>query len=161
LEASQLFAHVQSALAFFLVAAGLILSAALLPGQIMIQGVGFDIHTLIVACFGVLMGVQALGFALVARRFASSHKLIPTSQKYSGLLEWLRLERTLLGAGVLILAGVGGLGWSVVHWASTGFGPLGYSDLLRVLIISMTVLAIGVQVGLTAFLSAITEVPTR
>ena len=144
-----------------IVALGILISVLLLPGQMMIQGVGFDIHSLIVACFGAIMGMQALGFALVARRFASSHKLIPPSVKYSPLLKWLTLERALLGAMILFTFGLGGLIWSIWSWAKVGFGPLQYSVLLRILVISLTLLTIGVQVALTAFFSAITEVPTK
>jgi hypothetical protein len=36
-----------------------------------------------------------------------------------------------------------------------------YSSLLRILILSMTALAVGVQLALTGFLSAIIEIPTR
>jgi hypothetical protein len=145
----------------FLLVAGIVGAFALLPGSISIEGVAFDIHTFIVACFLVLLGAQAVFFSALARRFAVSHKFMPPSPRYSAVINALTLERVLVGAALLILVGLAGLLYSVGKWASVGFGPLQYAELLRGLILSMTVMAIGVQAAFTAFVSAITEVPTR
>lgn len=145
-----------------LIIVGLLGAVFLMPGQIVIEGVGFDIHTFIVACMAVLLGTQLLGFALVARRFAVSHRLTPPPRSsYSRVMDALTLERVLIGAAVLASAGIAGLIWSVYQWASIGFGPLEYSILLRVLILSMTTLAVAGQAICLAFFSAITEVPVR
>ena len=144
-----------------LLVAGTISAIVLLPGSIFIQGVGFDIHTFIVACFLVLLGTQAVGFSVLARRIAVSHKFMPPSARYSVIIDALTLERVLIGAALLILIGLGGFLYSVDRWASVGFGPLEYAGLLRGLILSMTVIAIGLQTVFIAFASAITEVPTR
>ena len=145
-----------------LIIVGLLGAVFLMPGQIVIEGVGFDIHTFIVACMAVLLGTQLLGFALVARRFAVSHRLTPPPRSsYSRVMDALTLERVLIGAAVLASAGIAGLIWSVYQWASIGFGPLEYSILLRVLILSMATLAVAGQAICLAFFSAITEVPVR
>jgi hypothetical protein len=145
-----------------LIAVGLLGAVFLLPGQVMIDGVGFDIHTFIMACMSVLLGTQSLGFAVIARRFAVSHRLTPPPRtSYSRVIDALTLERVLIGALVLGVAGLGGVFWSVFQWASIGFGPLEYSTLLRVLILSMTTLAVAFQAVFLAFFSAITEVPVR
>ena len=123
--------------------------------------VGFDIHTFTVACMATLMGVQAISFAAAAHRFATAHQLLPPPNRFWRLLALLSLERVLIVAAILAIPGLGGLVWCVLQWASVGFGSLEYSVLLRVLILSMTTLAIGVQLALTAFLSAIIEIPTR
>ncbi len=140
---------------------GCLAALMLLPGPVLFGNVAFDIHTLIVVCFFVLLGVQAIGFAAVARRFAVSHNLMPPSRRFSRLIDGLTLERMLIGAAVLFVIGLSGLLSSVAQWVAAGFGPLEYSSLLRVLILSMTALAIGIQTAFVAFLSAITEVPTR
>ena len=62
---------------------------------------------------------------------------------------------------IVALTGLVGLVWCILQWVSTGFGPLEYAALLRTLILSLTATAIGVQLALTAFLSAIIEIPTR
>jgi len=145
----------------FLLVSGLLTAFALLPGPVRVGNVAFDIHTLTVACIAVLVGVQAITFAAVAHRFATSHKLIPRSQRFSGILDVLSLNAVLTAAAALALSGFGGLVWCTLKWASTGFGPLEYTSLLRILMLSLTTLAIGVQLALTGFLSAIIEIPTR
>lgn len=133
----------------------------LLPGPIFVAGVGFDIHTFLVACVAILLGVQSISFAVTARKFATAHKLIPPSRRFSSMLDAATLERLLLAGGALVLIGAIGFGWCVVRWASIGFGALDYANVLRVLILSLTATAIGIQLALTAFLSAIVDIPTR
>ena len=57
--------------------------------------------------------------------------------------------------------GLAGLVWCTWSWASTGFGPLEYASLLRVLVLSLTAVAAGVQLAFTAFLAGIFDIPTR
>lgn len=138
----------------------LLAGALLFPGVIMVGGIGFDIHTFIVMNFLLVVGTQAISFAIISRRFAAAHGMMPPSQ-VSGLLRALTLERILIVAAVLFLGGLGGLLSCTLTWAGSGFGPLDYSSMLRLLIFSMTAMATGTQLALTAFLSAIMEVPTR
>jgi glycosyltransferase involved in cell wall biosynthesis len=145
----------------FLLALGIFTAFALLPGAVKVGNVGFDIHTFTVACIAVLVGTQALSFGAVARRFATVHKLLPPSRRFAGLLTALTLERVLIAAAVITLCGLVGVISCVVRWASVEFGPLEYSALLRILIMSLTAVAIGVQLALTGFLSAIVEIPVR
>lgn len=132
----------------------------LFPGGKEIGGIGFDIHTLIVTSFFLIMGTQTMSFSLLARRFGVAHQIMPPSG-FSWLLNSLTLERILIVAATLFLAGLVGLIASTLQWASTGFGPLEYSSMLRVLLLSMTVMTIGAQLAFTAFLSSIVEIPTK
>ncbi len=61
----------------------------------------------------------------------------------------------------LVLPGLTGFAWCVLSWASVGFGNLEYPALLRVLLLSLTAIAIGIQLALAGFLSAILAVPTK
>jgi hypothetical protein len=145
-----------------LVVLGVLASVLLFPGAIAVGGVGFDIHTFIVASFALVVGVQAMSFALLTRRFSTAHGLMPPPRPlFSGLLNALTLERMLIVAALLVLSGLGGVTACIWQWASTGFGPLEYSFMLRLLVASMVAVAIGVQIALTAFLLSIVEIPTR
>lgn len=144
-----------------LLTTGIVVITLLFQGVVTIKGVGFDIHTYVAGCFFLLLGSQAISFSIVARRFATSHKLLPESERFSNMLDALTFERIILAALIVGLLGIAGLFWSFSTWASTGFGPLEYPALLRFFILSMTFVAISVQSAFLAFLSAITEVPTR
>lgn len=138
----------------------LLAGALLFPGVMMVGGIGFDIHTFIVMNFLLVVGTQAISFAIISRRFAAAHGMMPPWQ-VSGLLRALTLERILIVAAALFVGGLGGLVSCTLIWAGSGFGPLDYSSMLRLLIFSMTAMTTGTQLALTAFLSSIMEVPTR
>jgi hypothetical protein len=165
MAASELSPDIQPEMAvllwLFLIALGVFAALVLLPGAVTVGNVGFDIHTFVVACITVLIGAQAMSVGAVALRFATVHKLLPPSRVFSGILAVLTLERILIGAAFIALGGFAGLIWCVLQWASIGFGPLEYSAFLRILIFSLTGIAIGVQLALTGFLLAIVEIPVR
>jgi glycosyltransferase involved in cell wall biosynthesis len=140
---------------------GVMGAIALAPGPIMIAGVGFDLHTFFVASICVLLGTQCITFAVISRKFATAHGLIPRSKRFSGLLQAMTLERMVVGGALIAIVGLIGFLRCFGLWASTGFGPLEYASMLRLLILSLTAIAIGVQLVFAAFLSAIIEIPTR
>lgn len=142
-----------------LVLFGFFTTALTFPGLVTIGGVGFDIHTFVVGCISIVIGTQSISFSLIARRFATLRGWLPPGH-FSGSLASLTLERTLLVAGIPAFLGAGGLLYCVANWASTGFGALQYAAMLKLLILSMTGLAIGVQLALTAFLSAVIDIPS-
>lgn len=144
-----------------LIVFGMVATLALLSGSASVGGVGFDIHTFVVGCIVLLVGVQGVSFAIVSRRYATAQNLIPPSPRFAALMDALTLERVLIVAFLVITLGAAGAIWCVAQWASAGFGPLEYTAMLRVLLVSLTAIAIGAQLALTAFLSAIIEIPTK
>ena len=81
-----------------LLATGVITITALFQGSVTIKGIGFDIHTYVAGCFFLLLGSQAISFSIIARRFATSHNLLPESERFSYILDALTFERIILGA---------------------------------------------------------------
>lgn len=145
---------------FAIIALGIFAGILLFPGGVSVGGVGFDIHTFIVTSFLLILGTQAISFAILTRRFAAAHQMMPPS-RFSITLQALTLERLLIVAGALFIGGLFGLLYCSFQWAASGFGPLEYSDMLRFLILSMTAMAMGGQLALAAFVSSIVEIPTR
>jgi glycosyltransferase involved in cell wall biosynthesis len=137
---------------------GIIGSSLLLPGPFFIGQVGIDIHTFIVACMCILLGTQSIGFAVVARRYGLNAGFVPASSPYASSLEALSLERMLIVAFGIFLLGVAGVTWCMAVWASAGFGPLQYAALLRLLVLSLTGIAVAVQLAFTAFLVGIMDI---
>ena len=144
----------------FFLTFGIGMGILLFPGAKEIGGITFDIHTFIVTTFFLIVGMQAISFALLVRSFGAAQQIMPHFH-FSWLQSFLTLERILIIAMVLIVGGLVGLIASTLQWASIGFGPLEYSNMLRVLLLSMTAITIGAQLAFTAFLSAIIEIPTR
>jgi glycosyltransferase involved in cell wall biosynthesis len=142
-----------------LILIGLFGSAVLLPGEVIIApDLGLDIHTFVVAAMCVLLGLQSITFAIIARRYATRSGLIPPSPRYDSLLEWVSLERMLLIGFMLAIFGAAGFIWSFSVWARTGFGALNYPLVLRILIASMTAIAASIQLVLSAFFMSILDI---
>ena len=70
----------------------------------------------------------------------------------------INLERVLVAALIIGIAGLGGIVWCVMQWADAGFGPLQYGALIRVLTVSITGVALALQLAFTAFLSGMLEI---
>ncbi|MBV9569605.1 MAG: glycosyltransferase family 2 protein [Hyphomicrobiales bacterium] len=139
--------------------AGTVLSILLLPGPVHVTpNVSLDVHTLLVAAVSTLIGVQCLSFAVIVRRYAASRGLLPVSDTVENLLLPLTLERVLITALCVGALGFVGIIWCVVQWAGAGFGPLQYGQMIRILAVSITAVAVALQLAFTAFLSAIIEI---
>jgi hypothetical protein len=109
----------------------------------------------------VLIGLQAIAFAAVARRYATLRGLLPPSTKHDNLLRSLTPDR-LVGIGAVLFGlGSAGLLWSLWQWVAAGFGPIEDLRVLRGLLLSFTALAAGFQLILLAFLANLMELPQR
>jgi hypothetical protein len=147
---------------FALILLGVSIAAILFPGPVDIaDGIRLDVHTFLVGSIAILVGVQNLTFGLIAQRFAVKYRLLPEPKRNSRFLLSLTFERGLIVALLLTGLGMAGLAWSLLAWASVHFGPLEYPIVMRVLIISLTSIAVGTQLGFAVFLSGIMNIPNR
>ena len=130
---------------------GLAVMAWLLPGPRNLGSITFDIHTLLYAAMSVLLGLQAVGFALFATYYGIQQGLLPPQDRFSHLLSRLTLERGLVLGIVLVLVGLAGTLWAVFGWRAADFGPLSPSTTMRLAIPSVTALTAGFQVLFMSF----------
>ena len=138
------------------IAAGAALAAALLPGSIAIAPhIRIDVHSLISACFLTIIGSQLVLFSALARKYAEVEGFLPPTQGFRATLVGLTLERVLLISLALFVCGGTGIVWSVAVWARSGFGPISYNSLMRVLMISFTAVTLSIQFSAGAFLASV------
>ena len=139
---------------------GLVVDAVLLRGPVqLLPHINFDVHTFLLAAMFIIVGVQSISFAIIGRRFASRYGFIPKSEKFDKVLEGLTLERVILFALILIVAGIACLIWGLEQWADRDFGPLNTSRTLRVMIIAVTALVVGLQLMMSGFMSSMINIP--
>jgi len=119
------------------------------------SGIVLDIHSLVVCCFAILIGVQLVMFGALARRYQTLEGILPPSARFQKFLMGLSLEPILQAALVIFLAGVAGGGWAVAHWAASGFGPILYHGVMRVLVLSLTGVAVAIQMAAAGFLASV------
>jgi hypothetical protein len=139
-----------------LIAIGMVGSALLSHGAVHVTPtIELNIHTLIVSCFAVLIGVQFVSFGALAQRYAMVEGFLPAPANFQRLILGMTLEPLLRVAGVVMFAGFAGCIWAVTTWAHGGFGPIVYDSVLRVLVPSLTAVAVAAQLSATAFLTSL------
>ncbi|HSB20645.1 MAG TPA: glycosyltransferase family 2 protein [Anaeromyxobacteraceae bacterium] len=131
--------------------AGLLLTAWLIPGPRRLGGVELDVHTLLYGALAVLIGVQAVGFAVFSKTFAAAEGLLPESRRQRTFHRWVTLEAGLAVGTLLALAGLAGSILAVLRWRAGSFGPLDPSRTLREVIPSVLAMVLGIQVLLSSF----------
>jgi glycosyltransferase involved in cell wall biosynthesis len=134
---------------------GLVIGGLTATGPITVGGVTFDVDTLVAAGGMVIIGFQSVLFWLFTRVYASSEGFLPESPRAEKVLAWLPLERALIVGGVVGLAGLAGLVFSLIDWQASGFGHLNYEHALRVMIPSVTALTLSSQGILGCFFLSI------
>ena len=134
-----------------LMALGLLVMVWLMPGQRVVGGVGLDIHTLLYAAAAVIIGLQAVFFAVFSKLFAIGIKLFPADRKIRWLMDQWTLERGLLIGLILVLLGIFGSVDAVMGWSHEHFGALSPSATMRIVIPAITGLITGLQIILGSF----------
>lgn len=103
---------------------GLIFGTALVHGPVVIGRFSFDIASLVYAGAAVVVGMQAVLFALLAKYYGVRAGFLPPDYRISRFFDLLRMDRIVL-AGIVIfsMSFLGGL-YSVGIWISANFGDL-------------------------------------
>ncbi len=124
-------------------------------------GLGLDIHTLSYAGAAITLGVQMMLFAVLTRFMAAQRGWLPES----GFTEWVTrrfsLELGLIFAGAVFLGGVALSAYAFWSWAALDFGELDARATMRLVIPSVTLLAVGGELALSAFVIEALRQPAR
>ena len=130
---------------------GLVAGVLLLQGPVVIAGLGFDIQTLLYAAAAVILGFQAVAFAVFTKVFAISEGLLPGDPRLNLERIKISLERGLIVGASLILTGLVCSVYSIWSWKQVSFGGLNPAHTLRIIIPAVTALIIGVQIVFSSF----------
>jgi len=135
--------------------ASMAVGAWLETGPINIGHVRFDIHTLLLAAFGCLIGYQLVVFAVFTKVFAMQQGFHPPNATYRAIFRYVKLETGLALGGVMFLAGTVGLVIAVLSWGAVGFGALDPRATMREVIPAALLLTLGVQTVFASFFLSI------
>jgi glycosyltransferase involved in cell wall biosynthesis len=125
---------------------GALASIAIFFASPRVGQVHFDAGTLAVACMFVIIGVQLVAFAFFAKVFAIGEGLLPEDQRFAKVFRFFTLEKGLIAGAAALAAGLALLVWSVVIWQQAHFGSIPYSENLRRIIASVTLIIVGQQI---------------
>jgi glycosyltransferase involved in cell wall biosynthesis len=138
-----------------LMAAGTLLGLWLLPSPRPVGSVTFDVHTMVYASAFVLLGFQAISFAVFTKFFAISEGLLPADPTLDKLFRYITLEVGLALGSLLTVAGLMTSAYAVGGWGSRHFGPLDYSHTMRTVIPAALSIILGVQTIFASFFMSV------
>jgi hypothetical protein len=144
-----------------LVLVGLAVGAWVLSGPRRLGHVGLDASVLLHAAVAVLVGAQAVAFAVFAELLAIREGLSPGRARLTELSRRVTLEVGLAIGGGLALAGLAASLAAAWWLRSKGLGPLESPQALRVLVPSALALGLGCQTMLSSFFVSLLRLPVR
>jgi glycosyltransferase involved in cell wall biosynthesis len=134
-----------------LMIAGTLIGVRLLLGPQVIEGVSFDVHTLLYSAAATMVGYQSIIFAFFTKLFAISEGLLPEDPRLTKLFKYITLESGLIAGVAMILGGLAASLYAVSLWKARFFGPLDPFRTLRIVIPAATLIVIGSQTVLSSF----------
>jgi hypothetical protein len=144
-----------------LIALGLVAGTALVIGPVEIDGVGFDVGALVFSMAAVLVGFNAVVFAVSAQAFAMNEGLLPITPGTERAFRLVTLERGILVGVVVLLVGIGAAVYGVIYWGSKSFGALDTSTSIRILVPAATAIVVGFETILASFFLSVLGLARR
>jgi glycosyltransferase involved in cell wall biosynthesis len=143
-----------------LVLLGLIGYALALPG-VSIHGVNFELNTLMLSSLALLVGWQAILFAISAKTFAIREGLMPPDSRVRRFNSAFTVERGAILGAVSLGVGLVMVFAAVAMWVKAHFGNLEPTVSGRLVITGSMLTAIGFQTVLASFFLGVLRIPRR
>jgi glycosyltransferase involved in cell wall biosynthesis len=138
-----------------------LLMAWLLPGPRQIGQITLDVHAMLYAAVGMLVGFQGVLFAVLSTVFAMTAGLAPPTPQLQRIFGKITLETGLLVGAALIVVGVLSLLGVFLFWSGESFGPLNPQRTLRFTIPGVVATALGFQTIMASFLLSMMGLPRK
>ncbi|TRU99393.1 MAG: glycosyltransferase family 2 protein [Microcystis wesenbergii Mw_QC_B_20070930_S4] len=119
------------------------------------------VHTLLYSATALIIGFQIVSFAIFTKAFAISEGLLPEDRKLRRFLRYINLEVGLIIGVILFLLGIGGSVYALYIWNARLYGALDPAMTMRIVIPSVTALALGVQVIFSSFFLSVLGLKRR
>jgi glycosyltransferase involved in cell wall biosynthesis len=134
---------------------GLLGLSVLIVRPLQIGAVTFDTSTMLLCAVSMIIGFQALFFAIFAKAFAVYAGLLKPDARIRKLLRSNPAELGALIGAMLFLSGCALFIYALLKWKAAGFGPLSYPESLRIVIPAITAMALGAQCVFSGFAFAL------
>ena len=122
---------------------------------IKVNGIVFDIHTMIVTSFALLIGVQFVFFHSFVKIFSITSGIIPSDKKFENLFRFFTLERGLIVGILIFLIGTILMLMNFFSWSSAGFHDLIPSYFVRRILSGIVPIVLGIQIIIYSFIFSI------
>jgi glycosyltransferase involved in cell wall biosynthesis len=119
------------------------------------------VHTLLYSATALIIGFQIVSFAIFTKAFAISEGLLPEDRKLRRFLRYINLEVGLIIGVILLVLGMGGSLYALYIWNARLYGALDPAVTMRIVIPSVTALALGVQVVFSSFFLSVLQLKRK
>ena len=130
---------------------GAIVFTTLLFGPVRVGKVTFDVNTMMYGAAAVLVGFQAVVFAMFAKILGVTQGLLPPNKALDGLFRYINLEIGLIAGALLTFLGLAISVGAVAVWGHVGFGPLDPARMIRTVGPGLLCLTLGVEIIFSSF----------
>ena len=129
---------------------------------IIIRGVYFDIHSLIIIGFGIIASFQMILFAIFSKVFSTNYGLIPERENYRIWYKYFNLERGIISGLLLLILGLAMFIWAFIYWKHLEFGEIQYiSSTSRKVVLGGVLFTLGIQILFSSFIFRIIGIDTK
>jgi glycosyltransferase involved in cell wall biosynthesis len=140
---------------FFLIIIGLI-------GNFFLLSLSSDrIHSLLYSAISIIIGSQLVSFALFTKVFAISEGLLPPDKRLKKFDKYFNLETGLIIGCILFFVGIISSIAAFFQWESLSFGALEPVKTMRLIIPSVTAIALGLQIIFSSFFLSVLALKRR
>jgi hypothetical protein len=139
---------------------GSVLQLAILRGPIVVDGVGFDVHTMLYSAGAAVLGLQLVIFAILARAIGCVRGVLPLTPATRRMWSSFTLERGIVCGLSIGAAGLGVAIYSVDLWMQARFAALDPTEMMRFAIPSVTLMIAGAEILFASFVLSLIEPAT-
>jgi glycosyltransferase involved in cell wall biosynthesis len=143
----------------FMLTLGVTSGTILFFSSLHVNRVVFDLNTFIASCFLTVVGSQLLTVFAVARQYATATGFLPHSRKAEALGRYFTTDRIALLGAIVVLLGFVLFVTALSAWANVNFGDLSDPHVHRAVVAGLTIIVIGLQLLIGAFLVGILKIP--
>lgn len=143
---------------FFLILGVASMAILAIFSPIEIGNVGLGMNTMMYSLASILLGYTTISLSIYTKVYARQVGFLPESKAFNRFVDKMTIDKGMLVGAVMFLFGLVGAIASFVLWGRVGFGALTTDFVTRLVIISITLLVLGMQIIFTGFFVGVLKI---
>jgi glycosyltransferase involved in cell wall biosynthesis len=126
-----------------------------------IKGVHFDANTLLFGGVFLITGFSCITLGLFTRTYATEEGFLPKNKFDDKIEKFFTLEIGIIAGLFIFLFGLAGSIYAFYVWKQAKFGNLEYSEILRIVVPSATLILLGTQLLFSSFFLGVLKIKRK
>ncbi len=137
------------------------LGLALMVFILLQPSLNWDVHTMLYASGAIMIGFQAVIFAIFTKTFAVHEKLLPSNPQIEEIFKKYTPEKGVTFGLIMALIGLLTFIFMIIIWREGTFFRFDIRITMRIVILSVTLLVLGWQLILSSFFYYLLKINTK